>query len=179
MTEKAKVKKSKPLVSFEEKPQKSDNLGEMETLRRELAQLKGKVKPQSQKPVEDDEEDDDDEVQNVRAEMPVVYAKPKRERSQKQIEQFQKAVEARQVSIAKRAEMRKQAEEQAQKILEEKILKKAIRVKKKQIKQLQVFEPTQSEEESEEDAPQPPPRAKTETKPKPAPVATKPKYSFI
>lgn len=185
MSEKAKVRKSKTSVSFEEKPQKSEKLGEIETLRQELAQLKGKLKPQSQKPIEDDEEDDDDEVQNVRAEMPIVYAKPKRERSQKQMEQFQKAIEARKVAIAKRAEMRKQAEEQAQKVLEDKILKKAIRVKKKQIKQLQVYEPTQSEEESEEEIapPLPPPRAKqeakSEPKPRPAPVAVKPKYSFI
>ena len=178
MSEKAKVRKSKASVSFEEKPQKSDNLGEIDNLRQELAQLKGKLKSPSQKPVEDDDEDDDDEVQNVRAEMPIVYAKPKRERSQKQIEQFQKAVEARKIAIAKRDEMRKHAEAHAQKILEEKILKKAIRVKKKQIKQLQVFEPTQSEEESEEET-QPPPKAKPEVMARPAPVVAKPKYSFI
>lgn len=180
MTEKVKVRKSKTSVSFEEKPQKSNNLGEIGSLRQELAQLKGKLKPPSQKPTEEDEEDDDDEVQNVRPEMPIVYAKPKRERSQKQMEQFQKAVEARKVAIAKRADMRKEAEEKAKKIVEEKILKKAIQVKKKQIKQLQVFEPTESEEESEEEhAPQPQPRTKSETKPKPAPVAVKPKYSFV
>ena len=177
MTEKAKVKKSKPTISFEEKPQKSEKLGEIDNLRQELAQLKGKLKPQSQKPPEDDEEEDDDTVQREE-ERPIVYVKPKRERSQKQIEQFQKAIEARKVSIAKRAEMRKQAEDQAQKILEEKILKKAIRVKKKQIKQLQVFEPTESEEESEEEE-VPPPRAKPEVKPKSAPITAKPKYSYI
>jgi hypothetical protein len=180
MAEKTKVKKTKQSISFEENQAKSDKLGEIEDLRQELAQLKGKLKPQSQKPVLDDEDDDDDEVQKIKAEPPIVYAKPKKERSQKQMEQFQKAVEARKASIAKRAEMRKEAEGKAQKILEEKILKKAIRVKKKQIKQLQMFEPTESEEESEEEeVVEPKARPKPETKPKPSPIQTKPKYSFV
>ena len=179
MTEKQKMKKSKKSVSIEEIPSPTDNLGEIDILRRELEQLKGTIKP-TETYSTTEEEEDDYIVQKIRIEPKkekgVTPLQLKKERSQKQIEQFQKAVEARKASITKRAELRKEAEEKAQKILEEKILKKAIRVKKKQIKQLQVYEPTSSEEEIEEEEQiiRPKPRGYT-----PSDLQSKPKYSFI
>ena len=60
-------------------------------------------------------------------------AKVKKPRSEKQIEAFKKAQ-------AKRDENRAKQKEDSKKVLEEKILQKAVSIKKKQIKQMKVLD---------------------------------------
>jgi hypothetical protein len=61
-------------------------------------------------------------------------AKPKRERTQKQIEAFNKCIETKKKKAAERAAEAKRLAEYDRKALEEKVVKKAISIKKKQIK---------------------------------------------
>lgn len=60
--------------------------------------------------------------------------KPKRDRTQKQIEAFNKCIETKKKKAADRAAEAKRLAEYDKKALEEKVVKKAISIKKKQIK---------------------------------------------
>jgi len=66
-------------------------------------------------------------------EEPNTLAKVKKPRSEKQIQAFKKAQ-------AKRDENRAKQKEDSKKVLEEKILQKAVSIKKKQIKQMRVLD---------------------------------------
>lgn len=60
--------------------------------------------------------------------------KPKRERTQKQIDAFNRCIETKKKKAAERLEAAKKLAELEKKQLEEKVVKKAISIKKKQIK---------------------------------------------
>jgi hypothetical protein len=60
--------------------------------------------------------------------------KPKRERTQKQIDAFNRCIETKKKKAAERAAEAKRLAEYDKKALEEKVVKKAISIKKKQIK---------------------------------------------
>lgn len=89
-----------------------------------------------------DNESSDEEIE--------VKPKIKKERTPAQVAAFKKAMEVRDANKAKRQEEKKALEEMAKKQLEEKIVRKAIAIKKKQIKQEKIVEP---ESESEEEQP--------------------------
>lgn len=130
-----------------------------------------------------EESEDIDEIKMLRARLEelegIVKKKPKQkrnvgERSQKQNDAFQKALEARKQNIEKRKTMREKAEEEAKKMLEEKIVKKAIAVKRREIKKLQILDPEPEDESEEEEHVEKP-------KPKPQPkqaAAEKPQVTF-
>ena len=65
---------------------------------------------------------------------------PKKPRTQKQIEAFNKACETRKVNEAKRKEERIIKELEEKKILEEKLVQQAIAVKKRQIKKAELID---------------------------------------
>lgn len=65
---------------------------------------------------------------------------PKKPRTQKQQEAFQKAIETRKANEAKRKAEREAKEAEEKRILEEKLVKKAIEVKKRQLKKEKIIE---------------------------------------
>ncbi len=149
-----------------ENPEKSSivNIEEFEALKKELELLK--LYKEADGPIE----------------------KPKRPKTEKQKEQFQKALIARQENIRLRAETKAKLEEQARKEAEEDLIKKAIKYKKQQIKKIQVELPDiESEEEDDESAPIQKPPAPTPSKKEPEkinvkqlpPRKEKSKYIFI
>ena len=78
--------------------------------------------------------------------------KTKKERTDKQKESFQRALEARKSKIEERSKLKEQLQEQAKKEAEEELIKKAIKYKKQQIKKIQVEIPlSKSEDEDEEE----------------------------
>jgi len=77
-----------------------------------------------------EEEDEEEEEEACEAPPP----KPKRERTQKQIDAFNKCIDTKKKKAAERAEAARQLVELNKKALEEKVVKKAISIKKKQIK---------------------------------------------
>lgn len=94
--------------------------------------------------------------------------KTKKERTDKQKESFQKALEARKAKIEERTRLKEQLQEQAKKEAEEELIKKAIKYKKQQIKKIQVELPlSESEDEDEEE--------QIERKAPPPPKLNKPK----
>lgn len=144
MDEKEKVKKPKNKKHLEENIDEKNEIEEldpMEELRKEIALLKSQIKVAT--PPYDHPEG--------KSQKPVGLLKPKRERTEKQKEAFNKALEARKAQVEIRKKMKEEADTKAKQILEEKILKKAIKVKKKQIKQLEMLKPTESESEEEDD----------------------------
>jgi hypothetical protein len=152
-----------------ENPEKSSivNIEEFEALKKELELLK--LSKEADGPIEKPK-------------------RPKREQTEKQKEQFQKALIARQENIRIRAEAKAKLEEQARKEAEEDLIKKAIKYKKQQIKKIQVELPDiESEEEDDESAPIQKPPAPAPSKKEPEkinvkqlpPRKEKSKYIFI
>lgn len=76
----------------------------------------------------------------------VELGKPKKPRSQKQIEQFERIRAIRDANRKARAEQKAIEEEQHKKIMEEKIVKKAISIKKKQILKEKVLDEISDDE---------------------------------
>jgi hypothetical protein len=72
--------------------------------------------------------------------------KAKRERTEKQKEQFQKALEVKKLNAERRKEEQRLKEEQDKAELEKKIISKAISLKKKQIKKQQVLDEISDDE---------------------------------
>lgn len=89
-----------------------------------------------------------DVVESSDEEIEVKPPKTKKERSEAQKQAFLKAQEIRKANMMKRKEEEQELEKFRKKELEEKIVKKAIQIKKKQIKEEKVIEP---ESESEDD----------------------------
>ena len=96
------------------------------------------------KPIEqpEPEQESDNELQ---------APKPKRVLSERQKETLARGRQIRDEKRKMRAEEKQKVNEERKKEMEEKIVKKAIRIKKKQIKQEQILEPTESETEAEEE----------------------------
>ena len=87
--------------------------------------------------------------------------KPKRERTEKQKEAFKRATEIRREKAKARKESRDLAEDENRKETEQKVIAKAIALKKKQIKRVQMLD------EFSEDEDEPPPRVARQVKSKP------------
>lgn len=87
--------------------------------------IKKKIVVKVATPPESEEEEEEDEAPPP---------KPKRERTQKQIDAFNRCIETKKKKAAERAEHARQLAELEKKALEEKVVKKAISIKKKQIK---------------------------------------------
>ena len=119
---------------------KQQKLEEIQRLKKELNELE----PPCVIPVSKEEsEDDEDEIQ-------ASIQKPRKPRSEKQIEQFKKVVETKMKNASERkklAEVKAVVDKQE---LEEKLVKKAIAVKKKQIKKQKIIDDI-SDEEKEDD----------------------------
>lgn len=81
--------------------------------------------PITEKSESESEEEEEEEPKPV---------KPKRERTQKQIDAFNKCIQMKKEKAQKRADEAKRLAEYDRKALEEKVVKKAISIKKKQIK---------------------------------------------
>jgi len=99
----------------------------MEELKRQLAEL------------EITENDPETLTESVSSDDEV-QAKPKRERTEKQKLAFEKAQQTRLLKAEERRKQREQQEAEAKKELEAKLIEKAIKVKKKQIKRAKVIE---------------------------------------
>ena len=106
-------------------------------LQEELAELKKEV----------------DEIQPV--DESVIIEKPKRERSEKQKAVLAKANETRKIKIAERKEIKDKQDAEQKKVIERKIIDKAIKLKKKQIRHVKVLEESDSDSESDESLPEP------------------------
>ena len=105
---------------------KSEKMEKMEALRRQLAELEG-VSPRATEECSSSEEDA--EVQRPRC-------APRKERTEKQKEAFVKA-QATRLAKAEQRKREKELKEQEEKAeLEQKLIDKAIKVKKKQIKKM-------------------------------------------
>ena len=119
---------------------KQEKLEEIQRLKKQLNELE----PPCVIPVSKEEsEDDEDEIQ-------VSIQKPRKPRSEKQIEQFKKVVETKMKNASERkklAEVKAVVDKQE---LEDKLVKKAIAVKKKQIKKQKIIDDI-SDEEKEDD----------------------------
>ena len=122
---------------------KQEKIEHIERLKMELEELE-KIPPESEAaPHTEDESDDDDAVVEVQK-------KPTRPRTAKQIEQFKKVVENKMKNAAERklkAELKADADKQE---LEQKLVKKAIAVKKKQIKKEKIIDDISSGEEDDQ-----------------------------
>lgn len=81
--------------------------------------------------------------------------KQKRQPSAKQIENLQKGRERRDDKRRERIEENKRLEYERQKEIEEKIVKKAIQVKKRQIRQQKIIEPDSDDDYEDEPPPKP------------------------
>ena len=77
-----------------------------------------------------DKENNDDEK----------ITKPKKQRTQKQLEAFENAKKIRDANTLKRKEEQSKKEQEERKILEEKLVRKAISIKKKEIKKQAVLD---------------------------------------
>jgi hypothetical protein len=90
--------------------------------------LKKKIVIKQPTPPDEEEEESEEE------ECEAPPQKPKRERTQKQIDAFNRCIETKKKKAAERAAEAKRLAEYDKKALEEKVVKKAISIKKKQIK---------------------------------------------
>ena len=94
------------------------------------------------------QENDKQVVQNETANVVEKVQAPKKPRTAKQLEAFQKAVETRKANEAKRKAEREAKEAEEKRILEEKLVKKAIEVKKRQLKKEKIIEQIAEEPKS-------------------------------
>lgn len=120
---------------------KQEKIEHIERLKMELEELEN-LKPEPEPHIEDESDDDDAVVE--------VQKKPTRPRTAKQIEQFKKVVENKMKNAAERklkAELKADADKQE---LEQKLVKKAIAVKKKQIKKEKIIDDISSGEEDDQ-----------------------------
>ena len=146
---------------------------EIERLKKELDELEKPPEPEllptpHTKELIKEESDDDESVLEIQK-------KPTRPRTAKQIEQFKKVIENKMKNASER---KKQAEikADADKLeLEDKLVKKAIAVKKKQIKKQKIIDDISSDEEEGDQVIQ----KMKPVKPKPAIAVKTSKYKFI
>ena len=89
---------------------------------------------------ENESSSSDEQIENK------VLPKPKRQQTEKQKENFRIAREKRMANIAKNNEAKNLQKQEEKVKIEQKIIKKAVAIKKKQIKKEKVLEMTQSDE---------------------------------
>ena len=112
-------------------------------------------------PEPDVEPSSDSEIEKQPAKPLKVYdqqVKPKRVLSEKQKEGLQRGRERRDELRRERAEEKTRQEDEYKKVVEQKVVKKAIQIKKKQLKQQKIIEP-----DSDTDSEVPPPRQRKPT----------------
>lgn len=126
--------------------------------------IKKKIVVKVATPPESEEEEEEDEAPPP---------KPKRERTQKQIDAFNRCIETKKKKAAERAEAARQLAELEKKQLEEKVVKKAISIKKKQIKKQSALD-----EISDDDTPIEKVKEHAKTI-KPVAVKPQPAFKFI
>lgn len=97
-----------------------------------------KIEDKPEEPLGDSSSDDDDSA-------PVALEKPKRVRSQAQIDAFEKAKETKRLNFLKRKGLADKKEEEIQQLMKKKQEKKERKVQK--LKELEVFDESESEEE--------------------------------
>jgi hypothetical protein len=102
----------------------------------EVPKLKVIIKKKSLLKKQESESDDEDGSETLVSDI----EKPKKARTQKQIDAFEKVRQKKMENAKKREEDKKKLAEYEKKTLEEKIIKKAVSIKKKQIKKQQILE---------------------------------------
>lgn len=130
--------------------------------------IKKKIVVKTPTPPQSEEEDEEDPKEEPETPKP----KSKRVRTQKQIDAFNKCLAIKQANAKKRMDEAKRLAEEERKALEEKVVKKAISIKKKQIKKQVALD-----EISDDDEPIEAIREKVK-KAAAAPVPPKPKPAF-
>lgn len=103
--------------------------------------LKKKIVVKQPTPQIEEEESEEEEEE----EPPT--PKPRRERTQKQIDAFNRCIETKKKKAAERAAEAKRLAEYDKKALEEKVVKKAISIKKKQIKKQSALDEISDDDE--------------------------------
>ena len=124
------------------KQEKIEHIERLKMELEELENLKPEPEPEPAPHIEDESDDDDAVVE--------VQKKPTRPRTAKQIEQFKKVVETKMKNATERklkAELKADADKHE---LEQKLVKKAIAVKKKQIKKEKIIDDISSGEEDDQ-----------------------------
>lgn len=137
---------------------KSDKVVRMEALRQQLAELEAEPIPKESVSESDEE----------------IEVKPKRERTEKQRQSFLKAQATRLAKAEERKKERSLKDKQDKEELEQKLIEKAIKVKKKQIKKMKVIEDLSDDDtpiEKQNRGPAPPKKS--------VPVPVKPKLVFV
>jgi hypothetical protein len=119
-----------------------ESLESLEEKEEEVAKQLTLPKVKLEEPVISDIPDDTDEE-----EEPKTIQKSKKPRSVKQIEAFAKVIEKRQEKRNERAQIRETEQAKAKEQLKEKIMKKAISIKKKEIKQQIALDEISSDDE--------------------------------
>jgi hypothetical protein len=101
------------------------------------------IKTQPAKPVSEDEEEEEEATPK-----PIIKAQPKKERTEAQKLAFERCKKQREANAKKRMDDAKKLMEYEKKALEEKLIAKAVSIKKKQIKKQVILD-----EISDEDTP--------------------------
>ena len=122
-----------------------------------LAALKKQLADLENEPISDKESDDEK-----------IEVKPKRPRTEKQIEAFNKLISNKKEKAEIRRKEQQRIDDEHKAELEQKLIEKAIKVKKKQIKKLAVIEQL-----SDDDTP-----IEKKAKTRPLPISI-PKYRFV
>ena len=112
----------------------------------------------------------DDQIENK------VIPKPKRQQTEKQKENFRIARQKRMDNIAKNNEAKNIRQQEEKVIIEAKIVKKAVAIKKKQIKQQRIVDMTESDQSASDY--EIPAKVKL-TRQRPSPIPEKPQIYFI
>ena len=109
--------------------------------------------------VEEVEEADEVHIEKPKAKsmVPPEKVKEKRPRTEAQRAQFEKAIRAKKVNEEARRMKRQQEEAEAKEALQELIVQKAIKLKKKQLKKAKVIEEVIPDDDTESDSEEEPP----------------------
>ena len=133
-----------------------------------LAVLAQEKPQETQEPLEEPQEQEDDTIQASKVETPVKVKKP---RSEAQLAVFKRMKERGNEENAKRKLVRDEANKIQKEAKEEKIISKAITIRRKQVKQQAVLD-----EVSDDDDTPMPPRKRVAIKPPPPKV---PEFIFV
>jgi hypothetical protein len=106
--------------------------------------------------------------------------KPKKVMTEKQLEALRKGQETRLLKAQEKREQQKQIEEEERRRREDLIVKKALSIKKKQLKKQEILDEISDDETPIEELPKRKPQVpRTEPKQKPQPIQQKPKFYFV
>ena len=182
----SKNKKPLEIEKIEEPDNKMNKQQQREKLKLELALLNSDSEIEEESPViervknikqkdsevKDSPSDTQSYTQTKAKRQSSGHAGLRRERTEKQKEQFQRALEVKKLNAERRKEEQRHKEEQEKAELEKKIISKAISLKKKQIKKQQVLDEISDDETPIE-------KIKKPSKEPPAASIAPPKYVFF